>query len=257
MNRINELLTALKTYTEINAIDIYIPSLRKTVKFKPLTGGQQKSFYNCLSDNVVFKTKFVLLTYEIIDENCLEDIVEDLTVLDRAVILLELRKNILGTKVNVVKEGKTIAIDIEECLLNAKTITPLQNRVVNVRNFEIVLEAPRAVNQYIAEKELRGRDFETVSTIDKVVKDVVLTEIAKIIKEITLLDQDQKAPFNYNEFTFNEKISLIEALPADILIEVQSFLKELNNEQTNLLTIKTNEESKFFLELTPDFFLES
>lgn len=257
MNRINELLAALKAYTEINAIDVYIPSLKRTAKFKPLTGGQQKSFYNCARDNVVFKTKFVLLTYDIIKENCLEDIIDSLTVLDRTAILLELRKNILGTKVVLDKEAETLTIDYESCLDSAKNIDPIQERLVTIRNFEFVLETPRLVNQYLAEKELREEERESVANVDKVVKDIIISEIAKTVKEITLLDENQKAVFNYNEFSFKEKISLIEALPADILIEVQKFLKEVNAEQAALLTVKTADGLDTFFELTPDFFLES
>jgi len=256
MNKINDLLAALKTYSEINAIDIYIPSLKRAVKFKPLTGGQQKSFYNCLSDNVVFRTKFVLLTFNIIKENCLEDVVEDLTVLDRTVILLELRKNILGTKVTLGKDSETFTVDFDYCLNSALNITPIQERTVTIRNFEFVLETPRLINQYLAEKELRGENLEATASINKVVKDVIFTEVAKTIKEITLTDGAEKAVFNYSGFSFKEKISLVEALPADILIEVQKFLKDINAEQTTLLSIKVNDESSTFFELTPDFFLE-
>ena len=256
MNRINDLLAALKTYTEINAIDVYIPSLKRNVKFKPLTGGQQKSFYNCVSDNVVFRTKFVLLTYEIINENCLEEVVDNLTVLDHTVILLELRKNILGTKVTLGKDTEILTVDFESCLNNAKSLTPIQERAVAIRNFEFVLETPRLINQYLAEKELRENNSETTASLNKVVTDVIFTEVAKTIKEISLIDGDQKAVFNYSEFTFKEKISLVEALPADILIEVQKFLKEINAEQTALLAVKTTDGYDSFFELTPDFFLE-
>lgn len=257
MSRINEILTALKTYTEINAIDIYVPSLKRTIKFKPLTGGQQKSFYTCLSDNTVFKTKFIMHTYDIIKENCLEDVLELLTVLDRTAILLELRKNILGSKVNTQKKSNIISIDINTCLNNAKNINSIQERTITTRNFEFVLETPRLINQYLAEKELRGSNFETSASIDKLVSDVIFTEIAKIVKEITLFDGEEQAPFNYSSFSFKEKVSLIEALPADALIEVQKFLKEINTEQASLLTVKLDDESSSLFELTPDFFLES
>jgi len=255
MSNINELLKTLKTYTELTAIDVYIPSLKREVKFKPLTAGQQKSFYNCLTDNVVFKTKFIILTYEIIRDNCLEDIVESLTITDRLAILLALRKNILGSSITLGKN--LVAASIESCFGFAKTMTLVEPRTVKVKDFEISFMPPLAVEQYYIEKELRENASEASAPINKVVQDVIFTESIRIIDEITLVEGDQKAKFNFGDLPIKDRILLVEALPAEILFEIQKYIKEINDEQAALLRAQLTDGTLIVFDITSDFFLDS
>ena len=88
MSNINTILSALDNLTEKNSFEVYLPSLKRGVMFKPLTAGQQHLLYLCVSDNVVYHSKFIFITYDIIKENCLEqDLIDKLTVIDRIVIL--------------------------------------------------------------------------------------------------------------------------------------------------------------------------
>jgi len=254
MSNINELLKTLKAYTELTAINVYIPSLKREVKFKPLTAGQQKSFYNCVADNTVFKTKFIILTYEIIQENCLENIVEQLTTTDRLAILLALRKNILGPAITLGKNF--IPANIEDCFETAKTMTLLGSRSVKVKDFEIDFMPPLAAEQYFIEKELRENNTETSAPINKVVQDIVFTESIKIIDEITLVDGEQKAKFNFGSLSFKDRIAIIEALPAEVLFEIQKYIKDVNTEHATLLRAKLSDGSLVVFDITPDFFLD-
>jgi len=72
MTNLNDIITQINTLSERNSFDIYIPSLKRNVKFKPLTSKQQKSLYSCVTDNIVYSTRFIIVTYNIIKENCYE-----------------------------------------------------------------------------------------------------------------------------------------------------------------------------------------
>ena len=68
MSNINDILSTLNQLSEKNSFKVYIPSLKREVAFKPLTSGQQKLFYLCVSDNL-FNSKFITSAFEIFYEN--------------------------------------------------------------------------------------------------------------------------------------------------------------------------------------------
>lgn len=257
MANINEILAALKAQSEKNAFGVYVPSLKRELKFKPLTGKQQKSFYGCLADNIAFRTKFILLTYDIIKENCLEpETVDILTVLDRSVILLALRKNILGDGFVLEKDNTQYTASIDVCLKTAESIDIPAVKTIAIQDLEYVIGVPTIKEQYQAEKELREGDKENTVPIEQLVKDVLFTEASKFIKEIYFVAGSNKVPFEYNNLTFKERISVIEALPADTLIEIQRAFNEVDTLQTKILTVVLGEGMVSTFDITPDFFLE-
>lgn len=253
MANINEILAALNTYTESNAYDVFIPSLKRNVKFKPLTGKQQKAFYDCFADNIVFRTKFVILSYNTIKENCLEpNLVDSFNVIDRSAILLTIRKNALGSEFILVKDDKQYMVNIDDCLLNATKIETPQPKTVTTQNLEFTLAVPTILDQYNIEKQLRENSTETTVPMTRLVKDVLFSEASKFIKEIYL----NKTPFNFSQLSYADRITVVEALPADALIQLQSYLKEVEQLQLVMLSVQLENNEVSAFDITPDFFLE-
>src|SRR4051812_27819585 len=99
MNDINNIMSVLDTINKENTLSFYVPSVKRSVSFKGITTGQQKSLLETAVDNPVFQTRFVIATYNLIIENCLEkDIITQLTVIDRAAILVQYRSAVYGSE---------------------------------------------------------------------------------------------------------------------------------------------------------------
>ena len=257
MANITDTIALFNTLTEKNAFGVYVPLLKREVLFKPLTTKQQKSFYACLTDNVVYGTKFVIATFNIITENCLEpEIINQLTVIDRLAILLQLRKNTLGTDITLLKNDNFFKTNIEPCLDNLKNIDVPSNKITILKNIKIELQTPLIVDQHGVEKEIREARLELPTELNSVVEEAILGEVCKLIKNVWVLDGDNTTDLQYNSFTYEEKIALIEKMPAEVLTEAQTYLALVNDISSKILTVSIDTE-KIVFNITVDFFLDS
>ena len=66
-----DILSELKSFTDQNVIDIYLPSQKKTVKFKKLNVKQQKQLLLVALDDAKSLINFNIALYDIIHDNIL------------------------------------------------------------------------------------------------------------------------------------------------------------------------------------------
>ena len=256
MSKINVFLDTLNAVAEKNAFEVYIPSLKRTVKFKPITAKQQKSFYSCVRDNILFETQFIKTTYEIIKENCLEqDIIDSFNIIDRVSILLNLRKNILGTAIAVVKDEVLYNLDFAECLERLQRIETPSNKNITTQDIQVEFEVPTITEQYKAEIELRQNSNTDSFTYNEAVVELVTSEVCKIIKSVSITKDGQVLKLYYKNLSFEERITLTNNLPAEIFIELQKYIKEINTAYDSLLLIKVDENTTVSFDISPDLFL--
>ena len=252
MSNIDGFLKTLNTLSEKNSFEIYIPSIKRNVIFKPITTGQQRSLYLCIADNNLFRTKFILTTFQIIKENCTEpELISKLTVIDRLAILLSLRKNTLGTDIIVEKDDVQYAANFDVNLELLKNIALPENKTITVKGVQVDLQVPLIVDQYGIEKELR-EDLSVTTTINEAIEESILNEVCKMVGEV-YIDSDK---INYNSFSYKERLQILEKLPAEFIFEVQNFAEIVNRVIDEVLTVKVDNENSIGFELTVDFFLE-
>jgi hypothetical protein len=252
MSNIDSFLSTLNTLSEKNSFEVYIPSLKRNVLFKPITTGQQRSLYLCISDNSLFRTKFISTTFQIIKDNCTEpNLLQKLTVIDRIAILLAFRKNTLGTDIIVEKDDVQYSTNFESNLELVKTISLPENKTINVKGIQIDLQVPLVLDQYGIEKELR-EGLATSMPLNEAIEESILNEVCKMVGEI-YIDSNK---VNYNSFSYKERLQILEKLPAEFIFEVQNFAETVNKVIDELLTVKVDNENSIGFDLTVDFFLE-
>ena len=240
-----------------NAIPVYLPSLKNEIKFTPLTIAQQRQIYECASDNLAFQTKFVLATYEIIKTNCLEpNVVDNLNVIDRASILISLRKNLFGSNIAITEEGE-IDLDI---ILNKIKNTDCNIFKENIQVGELLFKVhiPNIFDWYNIEKDLRSEE-ETPKTFVKIFSEVYATELVKIVKEIYYkAENEDYLPVLFKEKSTEEKMQAINSLPADVSFHFKKALIQYYDYYMDLLTINVAGENSntIVLDIRPDFFIE-
>lgn len=251
MANINDILTTLNDIALKNVIDVYLPSLQRTVKFLPLTAKQQKEFYACIKDNVFYETKFILTTYEIIKQNCQEDITGNLTIIDRIVILLALRKNALGSSV-ITEEG---IANFDICLEYATKIIVPANSTINVDNIEIEIGIPTIKDQYNMEYELRSNLKDPGVSLDEAISDVVINNISMFIKNIRVLKENSLIDLQYSTFLYKDRLSIIENLPSSALTGLQAYLDKFDVIRSGLLYADIGTDKVIEINISADFFL--
>ena len=128
---LSDILKQLDTISVENSIEVYVPSIKTNLKFKPLNLRQQKELLKTTIDDSLIKLALNNVLTEIILENATDaSNLVNLYTFDRTAIALSLRAtglsesiDIDGKKINLlekIEENKTINVDIS--LFN-KTIT--------------------------------------------------------------------------------------------------------------------------------------
>jgi len=226
------------------AIDAWIPSLQKTIKIKELTTKQQSVIIENFFDFIENKSTFSKTLFDIISENCLEDssVIENLTIFDRACLAFFIRKQ-LSNKLKIeFQEIPKIEkeIEIDNILEKFKSYThpkpeTIKHSLESVA-IEIELDVPKMkqdpfFDNFVYRNAENSEDFQKFKTV---LGNAFLAEIAKFIKEIKINGN----LFGYNNLYVDDKISVIEKLPAVLINDVNRIITIWKSELEKNYTVK-------------------
>jgi hypothetical protein len=76
----NDAINLLKKNAEQRSYDVWIPSLKQTAKFRPLTTLHHKKFVKCLIDSSLFTTSLNLHIYDVIKQKGIQFFITNKTV---------------------------------------------------------------------------------------------------------------------------------------------------------------------------------
>lgn len=240
-----------------NAFSIYIPSLKKEIKFTPLTIAQQRAIYESASDNMAFQTKFVIATYNIIKANCLEpELVDSFNAIDRASILIDLRNNLFDTTMIEIEENLYDLTLVKEKL--KITDCNIYKEKIAVGDLLFELQIPNILDWCVLEKDLRSGQ-EVPKTFVKIFSEVYITELIKLIKEIYYKsDNGEYVSVDFKSKSTEEKIQAISGLPAEASFAFKKALIDYYDYYMDLLTVNKEGDSeiKIIVDIRADFFIE-
>lgn len=231
--KVSEVVNLLKTNQKTS--ELYVPSLKKTVKFKHLTAGQQEKFVQAIIDNPAVQGKFTSTLINVIKENCLDkNIINQITILDRYAIGIALRVASVGEvlKTEVESEpGVTFVIDLKENVeYIKKKVHSLVFEPITLDNVLIELQYPTITQEASTESYFRAdSSFEqTPETIRNVISNAFIGEIAMFIKTLTYKKDEGEITLDFNQLTMQDKIEIVRSLPNTIcekLIDPMSKVK--------------------------------
>jgi hypothetical protein len=222
---INDILKQLDSLNESTGIDVYVPSLKKTVKFKNLNLKQQKDLLKSSVDETLTKLSFIVNFFNIIHDNIIDKIdVNSLYAFDRSAIAIALRANGLNNEYT----SGTTTINLLDVIkeLSAIPVTDVFTTSIETNDISIDLEVPRLGY----DRDISNLTINKLKTIqDRDIKSLVgelfVYEIIKYIKTVTfkLPTGNQAIPFN--TLKIDEKISIIEKIPSTLTNKILQFIK--------------------------------
>ena len=200
-------------------IEIYIPSLKENLYFKAITTSQQKDIYkNLLNNNNT--PAFILCINDIIKHNIEKkhkDIINNLTVLDKLLILLKLRYVSMGwcIELEVTQESKAIKYDYD--IINvyenlSKQADAIQPLIINLNSLYIKCFIPQLINETALYKI-------TTEKTPLYINDISLYFINCIIIN--------NVNVQYSSLTLEEKKEIYSNLPASITRDIEVYVLEL------------------------------
>ena len=252
MDNFLETLKQVEAFTAENTIPVYCPISQITLNFKPLTVAQTKNILTTRVDttpNLVKLGTNLADTYNnIVINNCIEgvDAAKKLTVVDREVVLFELR---VTTDPIYKQDGKEVDLSIIQ--KNIKTIKPKKKVIsatkkLSFKSGDVSLE----LSIPTLEKDKQLNKALTKITKDKemndVLADVLITEACKYINSLSF--GDTNIVFN-NETDGTDTLNLIQKLPSSVLNTVSDYITDVKTYRNTLFSV----ENELF-ELGSDFF---
>ena len=114
-NTFTDVLSCLDTFYVENALNFFVPSLKKDVKFKPLSIDQQRRFLDLPHQYTEFALSEFSAVYDgIIKESCLDEgETDEFNSLDRTVIALQHRAEIDDDLTLVLDDDEGIMVDVK------------------------------------------------------------------------------------------------------------------------------------------------
>ena len=252
MDNFLETLKQVEAFTAENTVSVYCPISQTTLNFKPLTVTQTKEMIKTRIDtnpDLVQVGTTTADTYnKIITDNCIEgsEAAENLTIVDREVILFELRTASDSTYKIDDKD-----IDLSSIQKNIKSIKPAKKIISTKKSLKFKSgEVNLTLSIPTIKKDKQLNRALTKLTKDKQINDilaeVLITEACKYVDSLS---------FGDTNIVFNEKtkgvdiLNLVQKLPTSVLNSISDYITDVKTYRNSLFSVENE-----LIELGSDFF---
>jgi hypothetical protein len=245
-------LNALNSASNLFKIDVSIPSTHQTLSFKEIDAKQQKNLLNAAMDGSVYNTKFVKTFYDILKENLLDqnnDVIDTLTVNDKAIIAISLRSQI-SNDINVAfTEEFSDKVDLKTVLSKFSSYKSPQNVDLELKNENVSVAVNVGLPNLKTEVEYDenfSKFYKSLETskdkneFQAVISEAFISETTKYINSVTINENK----FDIVGLTYNQKLRIVEKLPSGIIQKILEVVSDWKKDLDAVLTVTSGENTK-------------
>tara|TARA_R100000353_G_scaffold136612_1_gene97016 strand:+ start:339 stop:1055 length:717 start_codon:yes stop_codon:yes gene_type:complete len=226
-----------------NFIDIFTPSVKGNIKFKPLNLKQQREILDNLELSATAIIKFFNNTKNIIQESILEDpdtpeLNVILTVIDRPNILIGLRNNI---------DSNYNGFNLQKLLEKNATLEniPVTNKKFITKDLIIECSIPDLNTDYRVNKFLIENTKDDKAHIGK----LYVNEVVKFIKSISFKENEENKTY-FDKIDTKEAFDIVENIQSLNLKDVYEYIKEVRAFERELVTLNKKQ-----VDIGPELFV--
>ncbi|MBC8416815.1 hypothetical protein H8E06_00615 [bacterium] len=271
----NSILDTLDSINESSAIEFYVPSLKRDIKFSPITITHQHNLneieiaaWNAGGAEQLNYIYFCKAYDGIIKETCLDKDLNTDTLLsiDRLALAIQHRIQIdKKMKVSLYEDDEIHTVDLSKLPIALKKISPAKLRKkIKHKDIQVTVGFPslnhdRQINDAVQrildlENESAGSQDEVEIIIEENFADLLLTLLSKHIVEIDVNGKIISIDKGASPDMF---ISIIQKLPLSLLKKVNDSYEDYKAMEAEIITIKhtENEETTdILLDITTGLF---
>ena len=222
MSEISNILKELQSVEDDSVIDVFVPSVNRLVKFKPLSVKQHHEILKCGIDGVLGSIKLSTIFNKIIVDNSLEPV--DFTVYDTEWILLKLRMANVGENITIKEQTYNL-----NDLVRSKKIFDYTDEIT-YKDIIVQLAVPN-IRRDIEISEACYKDFSKGNLEDRLVSETISSmlsyEVIKFIKTVTVND----LTVNFDSITTADKRKILENLPLSINNMITNFITKYRDHE--------------------------
>ena len=268
----------MKRVNNSASFNVWVPSIAKDISFLEINTSQQKRLIKSIIDSPIFNSQFIKTAYAIIKENCVEDgfDVSTLNILDKMFILIKLRSISISndleaefTSENNSDIKYTTKVQLDKLIEKAtKQVKNIKAEEIVYNSYTLGCSVPDILCELKMEEEFKEHadviEINDVEELRKNFGEKFICELCKYINTITINEGEEPYVCNMVEYTFTERISIIENLPAKLIEDVLLYINKINGEIEKVSLIKKSatingkkEEVEYQLSLDATFFTSS
>lgn len=218
----SDIINKLNKINEENSVEIFVPSIGRKVKFKPLNIKQQKDLIKTTMDGAASGASFSQVIGCIITANAEENI--SFKIYDRYAIIVGLR----GSTIDSYNyQGKDIKISkvLEQNIKKFQQKTVEVEYVIDYNTLKIVLEIPsierdmQVNEQFIKDTkhQPKGKDYGSI------LGELYIYEIIKFIKSLQI---DESDTYLFESLSLKDCISIVESLPVSVNGQIIDYIQK-------------------------------
>ena len=238
-SNISDILKQLDNLNIENGIDVYVPSLKKNVKFKTLNLKQQKELLKSSIDESLTKLAFNTLFFNVIQTNVLESInTSALLTVDRIAIALALRAYGLDSNITIQDKNIDLKKKISDLQAIDINLIPLQ-AIIEDAGITVNIQAPslgvdNEVNVFAINKtkNTENEDFKAV------IGELFIYELTKFIKSIAIISGETQSEIVLQAVKPADRIAIIEKLPSTATSKILDFIKKYREFETSFASVE-------------------
>lgn len=237
----------IKKYTEEEfKKEVYIPSFDKKVKITPMLGKHQKKLIESGLDNPLYQFVFHMNCFEIIEELIGDKTITDnISIIDKIAILIQLKYFFIDES-NLEKNVEYI----ENLNLD------LSPRTVEIDGFRVVLNTPKAVDEYNLLKAYTkdiGYLLEASNNNDirKMISDIYTIELCKYVTSIFIIKKEMGASFS--SLDIKQKLDILDILSKKVDSKIRDTIVEMKDTYKEIFRDYSKGKDEYF-DISVDFF---
>jgi hypothetical protein len=230
---ITDILKQLESLNETSGISVYVPSLKKAIRFKNINLKQQKDLLKSSIDDTLTRLSFTTKFFSIIKENAIDYIdASKLLIIDRLAIAIALRAAGLSPTYgsidlnNLISQIQATTIDTS----SLKTTADIQNLTVNLEAPSLGIDNDISLTTIAKLKNISDRDVKTQ------IGELFVHEIVKFIQSITFKTEDGEQVVVFANLSTDNKISITEKLPSTVTGKILDFIKAYRTFENKFIT---------------------
>lgn len=250
---VKDILSILEELNVSSGFDVFIPSLKKEIKFKHLSTEQLKSLLKTVVDSPIYNSQFTTTFNRIISENCLDTTIDTktLTIYDKLFIIFK-------TRIESVSSDYSFEFTDEEIKEHSLTLDSSKKKIFDLSEYfikftekqyeflpetiehgtcSIICSLPSIETENKLEKELHKNikiEVETPEELREIVGETFINEITKYVDKIVT----DKNTLDLSSLDFKSRIKIVEQLPTNIINKVIKFIENYRNKTKELTTVK-------------------
>jgi hypothetical protein len=224
-------------------LKVNVISKNSEIDCESLTFKQQKDIISTITEGITGPLKFQKNLNDIIVENTKD---KELKVVDKLLIILQLRKDSVGTVVKLKNNKYDILNGIIE---KAKKLSPKLSKSIKGA-ISIDLEVPTLISEsQVINSCIDSVKKDSEKEVGKSLSDIYTFEIVKYIKTVSIKDD----VLNFQDLSVRDRVKIVNNLPLSVNKQIVDFIQDIKQAELDALSFDT-ESGERTLEIDVSFF---